>query len=960
MAAGHPLKTHPGAELFLSRFAEAEWRAVVRPWLEAGAGRLERTFLVAPTRGQTQALKQRCVAERLPVFGVEFLTPGLARRKRAQGTPLPKALQVLLLRNVIEERLGVLGPNDPARGLWRSLASDIESALDDHADLLRSGLGASAFPQAELRQAFEHLEAWVDGHGYVLGPREDRAAFEAARPGEILAQRILILAGGAENWGEYYGLAALARRGGRVTVSLAEPDFTGRGAFGEEWAGLWERTLGVDALPVDYPDPESGASGVADLWSGEGRSAEGAEVLVGASKSDETVLVADAVERLLGDGAETVGVLFPWAGSAHARLARLFEQRGIAFTDLLGVAGTPPVDSQVQRGLVDFYARGCRLEELLALWPLLRFLGHAKCTLAEARHACEELFDETQTHGLDNHLGRLQASDNVASREVARVAALLLPAWPERLTAADAVTRFEAVRDRLLLGEPSGWSVLQAFARCATEPMSARSLLGAVREFLPEKGPATGARGAGEFSRVTLTTARRAVGLAWSATVFVEANAGIWPVRRESSPWLGDETRRQLAAGDPGRRGLATADDRAAVERRLLCAIARDTSRGVVLTASLVDEEEPEVRLGPNTLLERVLWSQAQGGGGAAERAPFESRARRAATVVADQAVPDGWLEIWKARRDPGRPFDEHFLSDPAGRWTPRSLPASQIERGIRDPARLWFDSVLRVRRVEWRPFVRDRRKAIGTVVHRLLAAALQGAPAGEAFFVLPNRAAAEATLAGALDRLRHLSPQDRYWESFHLDVGRAAGEMLARVFQIAHARYGAVEIRLPDGSAVPLGRMGRFPVHGRIDLVLADRPAWSGAELDIVDFKTGGGAALTPKRMASTGEALQLGVYLLAARAAGATGRVWMFKPEEAPMTMDAGQVEASVGKLVDLGRHLATGIYGALTPDRDEHTRIFDWPLACAPIGLVILEGKYAVTFGEATGEGGGKDDV
>ena len=36
------------------------------------------------------------------------------------------------------------------------------------------------------------------------------------------------------------------------------------------------------------------------------------------------------------------------------------------------------------------------------------------------------------------------------------------------------------------------------------------------------------------------------------------------------------------------------------------------------------------------------------------------------------------------------------------------------------------------------------------------------------------------------------------------------------------------------------------------------------------------------------------------------------------------------------------------ALTPDRDEYTVIFEWPLACAPIGHAILKGKFERTFG------------
>ncbi len=89
MAACHPkLKTHPGAELFLSRFAEANGAASSgRGWRPAEAAS-SAPFLVAPTRGQTQALKQRCVEEGVALLGVEFLTPGLARSKRLPGVPL--------------------------------------------------------------------------------------------------------------------------------------------------------------------------------------------------------------------------------------------------------------------------------------------------------------------------------------------------------------------------------------------------------------------------------------------------------------------------------------------------------------------------------------------------------------------------------------------------------------------------------------------------------------------------------------------------------------------------------------------------------------------------------------------------------------------------------------------------------------------------------------------------------
>lgn len=317
MAACHPkLKTTPGAELFLSRFAEAEWRGVVRPWLEAGAGRLERAFLVAPTRGQTQALKQRCVVENLPLLGVEFLTPGLARRKRLPGVPLAPSLQALVLRAEIEDRLRLLGPDDPARGLWKSLASDLAAALGDFNELLRAGFRPADFPRRELAEVFGALVSWLERHRYVLAPLEDEsAALEAPRPErEPLADRLLVLAGGAEGWGDFFGLVALAKRCTRVTVVVAEPEFSGGGAGGEEWVALWSAVLGVEPGPVDAPDPADSCAALADLWNGDGGSAERAEVIVGASRSDEAYLAAEAVVRLLESGGDNIAVVFPGPG----------------------------------------------------------------------------------------------------------------------------------------------------------------------------------------------------------------------------------------------------------------------------------------------------------------------------------------------------------------------------------------------------------------------------------------------------------------------------------------------------------------------------------------------------------------------------------------------------------------------------------------------------------------------
>jgi hypothetical protein len=959
------MDSHTGVELILSRFAESAWREVVRPWLEAGSGKLERAFVVAPTRGHAHALKQRCIAEGVRLLGVEFLTPGDARKKRISKEVLSRGLQLPVLRTLIQSRVAPLADDDPARGFWRSLESDLETARRDFEELTRGGFRPADFPRAELGELFGDFEAWVARHGFVLAPSQDVVDGLALPPAGTppVAGRLLVLAGGPEGWSEFFSLAALIRRCASVTVVLAEPEFRGKGSSGEEWVAIWEAFLGVTPATIDSAGPAESCAAVADLWSSAEGDAGRARVILGGTRTDEMERVAESVEGLLADGAENVAVVFPSAGAAHVSLMRLLTGRGVAFADHVGQSGAPAVDTAIQRLLVDFYSRGCRLEELMAVWPLLRSLGLANLTLGEARSACQRLFDEVQAHAIEAHLDRLDALKGSGAREVARVARLLLPGWPEMLTPAEALARFEAVRDRLGLAESAEWSVIRDFSTRAAEPMPAHALLEAIREFLPEKGPALDAPGRGVFARVTLTTCAAAADIAWSDVIFVEANAGTWPERREPSCWIGDEARRELNQRGRFSLGMPTADDRALLERRLISSIARDTRRSITLSAALFSDERPEEGLAPNAWLERVLWTKGLMTASGAGSGPFGVLAARASQARSAPPVAGGggdeWLGIWSRRRDPRAKFDEFFLGDPTGRAQPLRLSAIEIENGVGDPASLWFDAVLRVRRVGWGAFPRARRKSMGTWVHRVLAAALRGTPAGGDFSQFPERTAAEARLASELDTLRARWPSDCYWDSFHRDVGRAARELLGRVYELSPPRFAAVEVDIPEGATIPAGAAGAVPVHGRMDLALSDLDQWSRSNVQIVDYKTGAGPMLSAKRMESTGASLQLGVYLHAVLSLGATGSVWMLKPEEKPKALGADALVRASAKLEILGAYLVSGICGARTPDRGEFTHGFEWPLACAPIPASILEAKFVETFGSgAPGAGEGPD--
>jgi hypothetical protein len=965
----------PRTELFLYRYAETAWNDAIRPWLEENRGVLQRSYVVVPTRGQAQALKQRCLLEGVALLGVEFLSPGLARKKWVSlgvggemKPALGRELLMLGLGAIVERRLKALSVDAPERGLVRSLQSDLERALDDFDELLKAGFGPGDFELETLREIFAELVAWVDGLGYDFAPRQATAVAGAMQSAEArkIGGRVLVHGFGPEMRGEFFNVATFARGFADVTVLVPEPEFHGRKqAVAADWAELWEKFLGVTPEPLVEEEAVKSCEHAVAGWIGgeavvvaEESHADAARVIVGLTRGDEMRLVAEEIVASLRRGAAGVGVIFPKADAAHFQLATLLAERGVAFVDQLGLSSPPVVEVKLARALLEFYEKGARLEELLTLWPLLKAVGRTELSLGEVRDVCERLFDEKQNHALDVYREYLDvgAAKRPAWGEVGKVAALLLPAWPSELTLGEALKRFAEVWEKLEQPEEllEGWGTLEAFAEKETRVLPGKVVFAAMKGFLPEKSPAAGGAGRNGFARVILTTRRRAEGLPWSHLIFVEANAGVWPERVEASCWLTDERRAELNARARKGLGLFTSDERAHFEKQGVAALVRDTTERVVFSAALFDEQNAELKLAPNSCVERLLWAEALASGekmGLEEL--FERRARTVNTKTAgDPVETERWLGIQRGRRDATRAFDEHFFSVDPVSGRPEKLAARLIERGIGDPAELWFAGVLGVKRVEWKPFVRARSKALGQLAHRVLAAVLRTPAVERVFGEMPTLDEAKVKLVAEIAKLRAARPADRYWESFHAELEAMCEILLEKLIALEAGKYVATEVDLPKGATIPVGADGaRFPVYGRVDLVRIDRTDWVNARVDVVDFKTGKDDKLSAAKMGRDGSSLQLGIYLEAMRSVGAPhGRVHLLKPDAGDGgSLGMEELPEALASLAQLGRHLETGIYGALTADYSEYSMFgCPWPLASAPVPAKILKEKFAVTFG------------
>ena len=346
-------------------------------------------------------------------------------------------------------------------------------------------------------------------------------------------------------------------------------------------------------------------------------------------------------------------------------------------------------------------------------------------------------------------------------------------------------------------------------------------------------------------------------------------------MRLESSGWLSDEHRRTINSSASYSLGVTTSDDRAEIEKQGYLQLAGDTKSGLIFSAALGEDDDPETPLSPNAWLERILLSRGLGiEAGGIERVFLRLAASLDKPSPSDSSL-ESWKAVWFSRRDPQQPFDRFFFPIRPESSRPQKLAARLIEQGVGDPVVLWFSAILGVQRVEWRPLLRSYSRSLGQFAHRLLAEALQGPPAEDYFRELPKLNEARTKLEAALEALRSSSPNNRYWQAFLGELAGLTTSLVEQVYALEAGTFVHAEAPLPPSATIPLGEQSTIGVRGRMDLVLLDRPRWKGARATIVDFKTGADAKMSARRMGSSGASLQLGNLLGSSPILGNCGRI-------------------------------------------------------------------------------------
>ena len=947
----------PSASLQLFVTAGELWARGVRPWVEAGRGRLEQSYIVLPTRGQVQGLKQRCVEDGLPLLGIEFLTPGLARRKwlAARAEPprsaMGRELLLLGLRRLIAERLSAADQGTESWGYWQSLQSDAERVLDDWDTLLRSGHSAADFKSPALQDLFADLDKWIESSGYQHAAKQDRLlSLPVDQKLTRLADRVLVAGLGPEMGGEFYAVAGLVRRSGSAEVWLPEPDFSGGTVrVQEQWVERWQQMLGVETQPSSDDDPELGMERVSDLWARDLETLpdlQAVDLDVGETRGDEMKQVAARVGGWLQGGATRVGVVVPMSNAGHQQLRLELAAADIPFVDLLEVNGPPPLDVRLQAAILRYHAEGARIEDLMELWPRLLASGATTLSQRKLRSIVERSFVECHRHEVAAHISLWPRGET----ELVRVVEALGEAWPREITLAKAVDHFRTACERLDVGDTEGIQTLDTLGLTDQSEFPRAVIAEGISSILPDKINAQDGVKALGFARVVIGSWRRLVGTEWTHLIWTQSNATVWPMAPMESPWWPEADRINLREKLGSDAGLMTAADQREVEQVGWRRLVRDTKNVVAFSAARFEESTPETLLAPNGWLERLLMAKGwvTKAGGVAEAMEQISQARVMTPIESDDV--GAWLRIDQDRRDPARKFNAWFHGSQQELLKPKRVSPRLIERGVQDPAELWYEGVLGARRIDRDALQRERSRALGLKAHELVAYALQpDQEVSAGFGPMPVQKQAQDKLSTAFEEWRSKQEKDRYWRSFSDELEAISKGLIDNLFTIDAGEFVATEMWLRDGAVLELPKH-KIPLIGRMDLVRSDRPEWLGASIDIVDFKTGGDIAMSARKMGASGRSLQLGIYLQAAINAGAkSGRVWMVKSGEGELSvLGHEELDTALAQLAWLDEALTQGTYGALTGDRSAYSMAdYDWPRACRPISEVILKRKFDLTF-------------
>jgi hypothetical protein len=974
--------------LHTSALAAQAHEAIVLPWLKSvaysAALRPLTTAVLVPLRADAYYLKALALGAGLGLCGVHFLTPGELRdrftRHLRQAARIPRREHLLLLLATAIERIAE--HTGQTAGAVPTAPDQLLKAIDL---LGHSGWSFAEAGPPGLRPAVAEFQRLLKETGFSTAHEMDRALRNSAASAPPLFAELLVTGFNALHWPLWPLLEAAVRLSESTTVCLTDPRSEGEN-LDAAWVGTWEETFGA-ARPIaaDITSPLTELLRLPETARerAEREATPAGEItfLVGHDTTEQArAIVTKALQFLANPACERLGVLFPAAGALSRRVTALLAELDIPHHDGVAHHAPGPLEDAA-------WPAWLALQESPRLPALLRFLQTRVETNFGGLSAIKAA-DELQRVYQELLLDDLAVLATYLSRHSRRhhapaLAAALeaLPFLPERAPLTEMIERTGAIF--LDLGWTQRAETLRRLSpdwRSALKlVVSRRAWLRWLSESLDSWRPERAAAGGHPYSRLHLLPYAQAESQAWTHLIAAGLNEGQWPPALEDAGFLGEEEIDALNRRLPtlntrvttqGRQGeghiavqpgkafcLGPAERRTLVTRQFFNTL-ESVTVAAAISAQLHDEAAPERQYNPGEFFTRLY---------------FCARGRAVAqdTMTALHAETVHWLTasgLWKtptpdlapvqptrraytARRTAGQPFGEYEFALRSAPQPPLRLAAKRWEEALASPAEVWLGAVLGVAaggsddETPW-------ALAQGNWVHDWLRA-LAGSAPPQTFVPLPSPTELSARIRTAAadfrDRVAAVlatrrRPLPDWWASAWEQALGIATPLAASIAQVTGRTHAAAEWKFDD-TAIPLDG-GALHIRGRIDLLLTT--AASLADAWLVDFKTGNRKPLRTKDLAA-GDGVQLALYALALRAAGAREVGLSLLTPGAPL--DAPQLtltdlDALDGLWRGLLRMQESGIFGMRGALREEYGHRGDYPLATLAIDEEILAKKWTLT--------------
>ncbi len=973
------------------------WESVLLPWFErvalASLEHEQPVAVVTPAAAAANFLRERLLDYKIPLLGVKFITPAQARelilREVSETLPLREHLRLLLA--IAAESVGH-SENVELKAIARSIARAPDNLLRAFDRVGAAGWNWEKIADSAVREILEKFQSLVGDCGFQQVHEADRRAIEMASDSPPVFHELLLTGFSCGHWSLWPLLQAAVRSASNTTVVLEYPREQTRTAD-ETWIGTWEQTFGLTEPVAESERDRPFANLVRSTnEQPDSKHREKIRFLVGLNTTEQAKTICAATLDLLSDKTCTrLGILFPNSGALARLVSESLTRAEIFHYDAIGHLAPGEFEVPAWNAWLD-------LQENHQLESLLRFLEvHPPSVdgmeIETVRDKLRRAYRDILIDDLDVLREYCAKRNDDQLRPIANLL-VRVKFLPNRATLEQFLAETKTIFGALEW--EARWSAIEHRTRSWPEKIEAGISRGCYLNWLKELtnsfDSSRSTTGDHRYSRVHLLSYADADVQEWSHLILAGLNQGAWPPGNNESGFLLDAQIHELNrhATRVGKQGeghsiiengktflLSSEDDRQIALRHFAAAVDSVEER-LVLTASLLQESAPERFWNPSELLSHAYF--------AATDSPLSQQ-----TMLRLRGQTSSWLEhlemvgpdappspaisqtrvAYNARRTADVPFGEYefALRQPIDRKI--TLRATQWDKVVKIPALIWLKTYLGVENQD--PDLNQWNAATGNWVHDWLAK-ITDSEGENVFVTFPGLAEITERIAQSARQFRkdvaslcaavgRAVPD--WWISGWGNAFALAGCLSSKMAEAGNFPRLATEWKLEPRQTISVNDKAKLRLSGRIDLILARNESESsqltGTNLWIVDYKTGNTKSLaasgrTPETRAANlrkrlvrGDAIQLGLYGLAARELGALDidlSILSLRTDLDRPQLSLTDLTAFSDFWEELYRIQEEGIFGLRGPIRNEFGFNPDYPVATLPIDKEFLDEKWVLT--------------